>query len=716
MLITSYTSPYTFNNFNISMKLTNSTSTTTTFETGMTQVFNPISLVLNSTAPFNTNHVLDVPFAWDGVSNLLVEFCFNNNDGGGVSANSATIYTVSTVGNFCTYSSVDLSATVCSNTTGTTSTAKPHITFGFRTQPNYPVTWSPLTDITVAADGLSATMAPSATTTYVATSANGTCTRSVSVPITVRPKPAGTITGGTSLCVGDASPQFTLAGSGGTTPYTFSYRINGGAIQTLTTIASNTSRTVSLPTSTAGTFTYELVRVSDAYCSDTIIGSSATLTVVARPKPIIQGLGANYCVVGSAVTISAIDSTGAPYTSGTFTGAGITDNGDGTASFDPAAAGSGGKVVSFSFNNGVCTGTATATTTVAAVVSPGTINQSSVCEGSTITFTLNGAATPGAWSSANTSIATIDANTGAITGVAAGTVDITYTVTSGCGAPQSTTKSITVDPLSNAGDITGASIVCMNYPETFTTDGQTGGTWRSTNTAVATVNASGVVTPVAPGTAQIQYIKVSGVCSADTARKDITVENCITTVSLKAYIQGYYTGSGTMASAMSNSSVIGATATQADSITVELRSAVDGSLYGSVKTILNTNGTATASFPRTYTAHYIVIKHRSSIETWSAAPVATGASLSYDFSTSAAQAFGANQVDVGGGVYAMWSGDLNQDGAIESADYAIMENDVNSIPFGYIISDITGDGVTESADYAQIENNIPFIIFAQKPF
>jgi hypothetical protein len=49
----------------------------------------------------------------------------------------------------------------------------------------------------------------------------------------------------------------------GQTPYTFTYNINGGSNQTVTTTSGNTV-TVSVPTNIPGTYTYNLVNVQEA--------------------------------------------------------------------------------------------------------------------------------------------------------------------------------------------------------------------------------------------------------------------------------------------------------------------------------------------------------------------------------------------------------------------------------------------------------------------
>ncbi|TMI91609.1 MAG: HYR domain-containing protein, partial [Bacteroidetes bacterium] len=95
---------------------------------------------------------------------------------------------------------------------------------------------------------------------------------SSTVTLVVNTLPTATITGTTSLCQNAASPNITFTGANGTAPYTFTYTINGGANQTITTSSGN-SITVAAPTGTAGTFTYALVSVSDANtCSQSHTG------------------------------------------------------------------------------------------------------------------------------------------------------------------------------------------------------------------------------------------------------------------------------------------------------------------------------------------------------------------------------------------------------------------------------------------------------------
>jgi hypothetical protein len=187
-------------------------------------------------------------------------------------------------------------------------------------------------------------------------------------------------------------------------------------------------------------------------------------------------------------------------------------------------------------------------------------------------------------------------------------------------------------------------------------------------------------------------------------------------VNLKLFIQGFYIGAGQMNSVLLNSGV-GSSSTESDTIIIELREPVNGDpVISPVRALLNTDGTVSFQTPALTGSYYIVVKHRSAMETWSANPVAWSGVVNYDFSTSAGQAYGDNMIHMGGGVYAIWSGDLNQDGMIESSDYLKMENDIVQILFGYYDSDLTGDGVVESSDYLMMDANVLTIIFGAKPF
>lgn len=142
-----------------------------------------------------------------------------------------------------------------------------------------------------------------------------------------------------------------------------------------------------------------------------------------------------------------------------------------------------------------------ATITEAASTGPTPITGTlSLCIGGTTT--LSSTPTGGTWTSGSPGIAAVVAP-GVVTGVAAGTANITYAVGTG-----SVSATVTVN--ANPGAITGAPAVCPGGSNTLTCT-PSGGTWSSSSTATATVGASsGIVTGVAAGTTTISYTLATG--------------------------------------------------------------------------------------------------------------------------------------------------------------------------------------------------------------
>lgn len=124
-----------------------------------------------------------------------------------------------------------------------------------------------------------------------------------------------------------------------------------------------------------------------------------------------------------------------------------------------------------------------------------------VCEGNTTTLAT---ITPGGtWSTSDAAIATVNA-TGVVTGVTPGTATITYTLTNGDGCTGTQTLAVTVNALPVVPAITGTSDLFEGATTTLSNT-TPGGVWSSSNTAVATVSGTGVVTGVSGGSADITY-------------------------------------------------------------------------------------------------------------------------------------------------------------------------------------------------------------------
>ena len=131
-----------------------------------------------------------------------------------------------------------------------------------------------------------------------------------------------------------------------------------------------------------------------------------------------------------------------------------------------------------------------------------------VCNGSNTT--LSDVTGGGAWSSSNTSIASVSA-TGVVSGVSQGNATITYSI-SGC----LSTASATV--INTPSAISGTTSICMGNTSALTNTANSG-TWSSSNSSVASVDPSGLVTSVATGNATITY--TTGCGSAATAAVNI---------------------------------------------------------------------------------------------------------------------------------------------------------------------------------------------------
>lgn len=111
----------------------------------------------------------------------------------------------------------------------------------------------------------------------------------------------------------------------------------------------------------------------------------------------------------------------------------------------------------------------------------------------------------GVWSSSNTAIATIDPSSGVMLGVSSGTVYISYTVSGLCGVA-SIWDTVTVTSTTTIPVISGPTSVSTGDNISLYAISPLTGTWSSSNTAVATVDAtSGIVMGLSAGTATISY-------------------------------------------------------------------------------------------------------------------------------------------------------------------------------------------------------------------
>jgi subtilisin-like proprotein convertase family protein len=111
-------------------------------------------------------------------------------------------------------------------------------------------------------------------------------------------------------------------------------------------------------------------------------------------------------------------------------------------------------------------------------------------------------------------------------------------------------------------------------------------------------------------------------------------EGCTVSLNIKMFIEAFYIGAGKMVPVLHNSNLTN-DLTICDTITIDLyNSFYPFTKVTSVKTILYTNGTASAFFQPAIlnSSYYIAIRHRNIIETWSKFPLMFDSSAkSFDF-------------------------------------------------------------------------------------
>ena len=499
---------------------------------------------------------------------------------------------------------------------------------------------SAVASLGLSGGAITGSAAGTATISYTVTNSCGSA--SATKVVTVNPLPnAGAINGTSVVCAGatvtlsDAASSGTWNSSSAATASisesgivtgsaagtaTISYTvINGCGIANATTVVTinplpNAGTITGIANACAGSITTLVdgtiggVWSSDATAIATV-DATGVVTGVAQGTANISYTVTNSCGVANATTIVTINPLP---NAGTITGIASVCAGSVTtltagasggvwssdasaiATIDASGAvtgvAQGTSNISYTVTNGCGVASATAVVTINPLPNAGAMpGAATVCVGSVITLTAG--ATGGVWSGDATTIASVDA-TGVVTGIAAGTANISYTVTNGCGVANATTV-VTINPLPNAGAMPGAATVCAGSVITLTA-GATGGVWSSDATAIATVNASGVVTGIAQGMANILYTVTNG-CGVANASTVVTV-NPLPYAGAVPGVASVCAGSVTMLTAGASGGVWSSGAT--DIATVDATGVVTGIAPGSANisyTVTNSCGVANAT-------------------------------------------------------------------------------------------------------------------------
>ena len=250
--------------------------------------------------------------------------------------------------------------------------------------------------------------------------------------------------------------------------------------------------------------------------------------------PAISSASGSFSVCVHGYNFLYDDSTGSGVWTSSNTGIAVIDS---TGTIYGVSAGT----VTISFTEGG----ATVTTSFVVNPMPSAITGSTtVCVGST--STLADATSGGTWTSDAPGIAAIDATTGVVTGVFSGSALITYGTGTGCVV----TDTINVGVFS--GYIFDSSMFLCSGGSRPLTAAVSGGVWSSSDTSIATVSTSGVVTGVSDGAVVISYA-VTNACGVGYAFDDLTVTSSTfagsivgSTIDYIGYTY-YYGASGTSA-------------------------------------------------------------------------------------------------------------------------------------------------------------------------
>lgn len=143
-------------------------------------------------------------------------------------------------------------------------------------------------------------------------------------------------------------------------------------------------------------------------------------------------------------------------------------------------------------------------------------------------------------------------------------------------------------------------------------------------------------------------------------------------------------------------------------------------IVDSSKSRIDSSGYATFGFANVNNAtdYFILLKHRNSIETWSSTGnVFLSGLMSYDFSTDANKAYGNNLslVDNSPVRFAMFSGDVNQDGTVDATDLSLVDNDAVIFVTGYVSTDLNGDNFVDATDFSIADNNASNFVGVIRP-
>jgi gliding motility-associated-like protein len=375
--------------FAVSVASTANTSMTAGINS--TATFSPVysSAAYTPTTGVNTFN-FSTPYNWDGSSNIIIQFCWSNNNGGG-QTNYALVDTQSYVSTAYFRADNQSVSAICGGTTATgTTSRRPKFIFGGQiesiTTGNYNWTWSNgTTNVLTAASG-SVVLPASASVSYTATAtkaSTGCATSSLPVIVTVNPLPTAP-TATNSVQCGTRVPTASVSNSN-TFASTAIYNWYATATST-TPLQSSTSATFTSLVNTTTTFHVAVANPTTG-CESTRVPVTVTVNV-----PDLLSATANDTTIclGQSVTITTTNLSSIPtqnytYSWASTSGSGLTA-GQTAASFTVTPTTEGSYTYTVTGVDGTCQTTATVTVLVSPlpVVTLDVPSTVLACAGSTV--------------------------------------------------------------------------------------------------------------------------------------------------------------------------------------------------------------------------------------------------------------------------------------------------------------------------------------------
>jgi hypothetical protein len=391
---------------------------------------------------------------------------------------------------------------------------------------------------TFVGNGNSIIVSPTTTTTYYVRysgDCNATACASITVNVDPLPVAAGAISGPNAVCQGEEGVNYFIPAIANATNYVWTF-------PTGVTINSEANNSIYLDFSYSATSGNITVYGENA-CG---VGATSTLAVTINVAPLIES---NYTSTicsgetasitptnggGNIIPASTTYSWGLPTLTGGITGATAQS---GQLSFSQTLTNTTGSQQTATYTisastNGCSSSTFTITVNVdprpTVALTPNSLLP--ICSGETINVTpynpnpISGSVDY-SWTrtDGNTNVTGLSSGTGSITGELYNSSTSAQTVTfsviaisdSNCDSVTPATISVIVNPMPV---ITAPASFCSDVSTTLTST-VSGGTWTSSDTEIATISNTGVVTAISSGTVTFTYSLASG-CSTS---KNVTI-------------------------------------------------------------------------------------------------------------------------------------------------------------------------------------------------